>query len=1011
MKSYKICGGYSFRIAIGLLMLGICFTFIASAGDTSVVIRGNPVTELDDPDLLPSWEAQTFAGFFYDIKSNKKTESLLINQMHSELDLSRKIEDKNLIYMTGKAMIEFKVHEKEGLNVINTSVFYSDAYPIVGWKGEKWIAVNGHANKLARLAYEMGSEDKKTLSTGETWALGSGYDITINAIDARSTPRQVWFTLKKDGIVIEEAISSEKNVYSRTQTIIGESDALLFTVYIDRIFSGATSDLVQFKYAWLNDADSAFEIQPSDKFDALKVKEANDYIILLENDGPVNLSRNTEVNVFGGISFRIADSNELRFYPYMRFIEPGQYKIRGQVFSFPQDYDKILKWDGRTFAGFYYDLNTNTQTESLEILENISNLSISRIINKNEMLYKTLKIPVDFKVFEKEGVNVDGSNTFYIEGWQGEKYANIKGAGNKLAKLVLEMKAGESKLLSEGDTWKIGSGYNLTVISIDANSTQKQVLFQLSKNGTLIEEGIARVPIDSSLAEKQKAVYVKKTTILNESNALLFSIYAENISKHSGKDAVTFRYGWLIDGDSAIEIKASDIFDEFRVDEASPNGIILSNRESVSLSKNTEPVLMGKFKFGIADSNNLRFYIGTDHLIPEIEYTPGSRSILINNGDKYSNSRNVTLSVSASNVTEMSFSNDNVSWSLWEPYTTTKSWTLSSDDGLKNVYFKARNNASEVSPVSDSIILDTIPPSMIIFSPENDSNFSEPNVTIIGTVSDVSGITQGCITQLSEHGGGRECGDLNNTTSFNFSHNIRLQEGWNKIIIEYIDAANNSAEASINLTSSIGIPAVSLDMAKVKMLVNSSRIFNLTLNIAPAGLSGYNLTVSLSNGSVAQIIALEFPEWASLHNNSSLPSDRAWMKAVDLDKKIENGSDNVLLAKIAIRGKTPGKTDLLINAEKMDDDKGIMMDPETMITQIEVEPDIALPDTDLPPTDPDNDGLYEDLNGNGIIDFSDVTLFFEYMEWIAENKPISDFDFNNNGRIDFADVILLFDEL
>jgi len=32
----------------------------------------------------------------------------------------------------------------------------------------------------------MGKEDKKTLTTGETWSLSAGYELTINAIDASS---------------------------------------------------------------------------------------------------------------------------------------------------------------------------------------------------------------------------------------------------------------------------------------------------------------------------------------------------------------------------------------------------------------------------------------------------------------------------------------------------------------------------------------------------------------------------------------------------------------------------------------------------------------------------------------------------------------------------------------------------------------------------------------------------------------------------------------------------------
>jgi PKD repeat protein len=74
-------------------------------------------------------------------------------------------------------------------------------------------------------------------------------------------------------------------------------------------------------------------------------------------------------------------------------------------------------------------------------------------------------------------------------------------------------------------------------------------------------------------------------------------------------------------------------------------------------------------------------------------------------------------------------------------------------------------------------------------------------------------------------------------------------------------------------------------------------------------------------------------------------------------------------------------------------------------------PPVTLPDQNGIPADPDGDGVYEDLNANGRIDFDDVVTFFGNMDWIAANEPISLFDFNGNGRIDFADVVLLYDEV
>jgi PKD repeat protein len=61
------------------------------------------------------------------------------------------------------------------------------------------------------------------------------------------------------------------------------------------------------------------------------------------------------------------------------------------------------------------------------------------------------------------------------------------------------------------------------------------------------------------------------------------------------------------------------------------------------------------------------------------------------------------------------------------------------------------------------------------------------------------------------------------------------------------------------------------------------------------------------------------------------------------------------------------------------------------------------------PTDPNGDGLYEDLNGNGRNDFNDVVVFFNNMEWIGVQDGFGYFDFNGNGRIDFNDVIRLFE--
>jgi hypothetical protein len=100
----------------------------------------------------------------------------------------------------------------------------------------------------------------------------------------------------------------------------------------------------------------------------------------------------------------------------------------------------------------------------------------------------------------------------------------------------------------------------------------------------------------------------------------------------------------------------------------------------------------------------------------ELEKTAPEGSIQINNGATYTSSSAVNLTVSAtdslSGISQIRFSNDG-SWdqASWEPYTSTKTWQLTSGDGLKTVYCQIEDNAGLIANLSSSIILSTPQPS------------------------------------------------------------------------------------------------------------------------------------------------------------------------------------------------------------------------------------------------------------------------------------------------------------
>ncbi|TET91394.1 MAG: hypothetical protein E3J35_02975 [Methanomassiliicoccales archaeon] len=124
-------------------------------------------------------------------------------------------------------------------------------------------------------------------------------------------------------------------------------------------------------------------------------------------------------------------------------------------------------------------------------------------------------------------------------------------------------------------------------------------------------------------------------------------------------------------------------------------------------------------------------------------------SILINNGDGWTTSTSVVLTLtysdSSSGVYQVRYSNDGV-WDteLWEPPSPTRAWTLTAGDGIKTVYYQIMDNVSLLSPTySDDIALDTAPPTGTIVINNGDTWTTLASVVLTLTYSDTaSGVYQ-----------------------------------------------------------------------------------------------------------------------------------------------------------------------------------------------------------------------------------------------------------------------------
>lgn len=73
-----------------------------------------------------------------------------------------------------------------------------------------------------------------TLAVGERWNIGDGWMVQANAIDAKATPKQIWITLSRNGIKLDDKVLSEGETYNYNN---------IFSVKIASIYAEAVSDM------------------------------------------------------------------------------------------------------------------------------------------------------------------------------------------------------------------------------------------------------------------------------------------------------------------------------------------------------------------------------------------------------------------------------------------------------------------------------------------------------------------------------------------------------------------------------------------------------------------------------------------------------------------------------------------------------------------------------------------------------------------------------------------------
>jgi len=177
---------------------------------------------------------------------------------------------------------------------------------------------------------------------------------------------------------------------------------------------------------------------------------------------------------------------------------------------------------------------------------------------------------------------------------------------------------------------------------------------------------------------------------------------------------------------------------------------------------------------------------------------PSAQQILIGGGSMYTSTRSVSLSLysedpGGSGVSQMRLRNEGLSGS-WEPYQTSRFWTLPAEEGQHTVYLATRDRAgNEADEVTDSIILDSRAPFVSLSINNNDPATNTRDVVLTISATDPSpgaGVTIMCFsTDGSPYSGWEPFG-----TTRNFQ--LPAGDGNHTISIRVRDAAGNEGGAS-----------------------------------------------------------------------------------------------------------------------------------------------------------------------------------------------------------------------
>ncbi len=625
-------------VPLAVLMLLTVFASSASAQDVievrSTVFNGSDIDNIIDTygngTILPI-DGSRFPIFYYDIDDNVSTEIVFIADVPGTEN--NVIGEGGLIYITTIKPIGYEYQ--------NPAAGWEN-YSMIGFGAQKYIPLKPNkADKIASLVLD--SDDKYTLRTGEKLELGQGYALEAKQVDVDG--KKVWLEFTRDGEYVDDEIISvdtDGNTTGSTwdvelDDIQDEDDVVVFRVHVNQVFQGAVDSIAQIEGMWLIDYANAMTIESDDEFGELDDVSIMGDTLKITNKDTITLTRDSTDQILNNVSFKTADtsSDVLRFYLMKEIKEPGFHVIGGTASFGPGDFT----WNASNFAGFFYDIDDNVETELLSV----SNID-GNVIPEGDLVYST---GIENVAFEYENVD-DGWDKYPIIGFFAQKYIPLKpDKADKLAKLVLD--SDDKYTIRTGQQLDLGEGYVLEAKQVDVDG--KKVWLEFTKDGEYVDDEIISVDTGTNTWE------VELDDIQDEDDVVVLRVHVNQVFQGAVDSIAQIEGLWLIDYANAMTIESDDEFGKLDNVKISGDTINISNEDDFTLTMGSEVEIAKGMFFKIGDTpiDELRYFpfvvrvLGAENMTTIT--TPGEGNITETPEENITEEGNVT-ETPEENVTE-----------------------------------------------------------------------------------------------------------------------------------------------------------------------------------------------------------------------------------------------------------------------------------------------------------------------------------------------------------------------